>query len=135
MESVEIFEVIISCIWYIMQIEVISDFPVIFTLQKSHHFFIQIPGFFFNTFMVAGVVGQYRLLSFEARSLSFSPNAWVFPQGRALSFFQKPWSFEDLELVFLEKMTVFGGKSVRKAPNIAFFGALSFFGLEFFRKC
>ena len=45
-------------------------------------------GFYFNTFMVAGVVGQYRLLSFEARKLEFFPKCLSF-FPRALSFFQK----------------------------------------------
>ena len=44
---------------------------------------------FFSTFMVAGVVGHYDSLSFEARKLQFFLQMLEF-FPRALEFFQKP---------------------------------------------
>ena len=60
-------------------------------------------------------------MSFEARKLEFFLQILEF-FPRALEFIQKPRSFEDLE--FFERMPVFGGKSGKNAPNMAFFGAL-----------
>ena len=63
------------------------------------------------------------LLSFEAGKLEFFLQMLeVFFQG-PLSFFKNPEVLK-IQNQFFEKMTVFGGKSVRKAPNMAFFGAL-----------
>ena len=62
-------------------------------------------------------------LSFEARKLEFFPQMLEFFSQGPPAFFKNPEVLK-IQSSFLEKMTVFGGKSVGKAPNMAFFGAL-----------
>jgi len=71
------------------------------------------PGFFFNTFMVAGVVGHYRFVEF------WSQKAWVF-SPEPLSFFQSTRILKIWSQIF-GKMAVFCRKFAQKVPNIAFF--------------
>ena len=74
---------------------IISTPPLLTQMLNSYHVNIYLglkKQGFFNTFMVAGITTSS--LSFEARKLEFFP--------RALEFFQKPWIFENLELVFLK---------------------------------
>ena len=76
--------------------------------------------FFFNTFMVAGVVGHYRFVEFwSQKAWVFSQNAWVF-SPEPLSFFQSTGILKIWSQIF-EKMAVFCRKFAQKVPNIAFF--------------
>ena len=78
---------------------------------------------FFDTFMVAGVVGHYRFVEFwSQKAWVFSQNAWVF-SPEPLSFFQSTGILKIWSQIF-GKMAVFCRKFAQKVPNIAFLGAL-----------